>query len=403
MVERILAIGSDPADSPEVRRRKRLLVIFALAVVVPDPVWAWIYFANHEAAAAVVPMLYIPLSLANLAAFSRTRRLDWAVAGQSLIILVLPFLVHAALGGFQASSGVVLWSVLAAFSGLVFGGIRPGAFWLVAFGGIVLLAAFVQPRPTNNLPETVVTGFFIANIVTIAGVAFGLIAAFARQLAAERTRSERLLLNVLPAVIAERLRERDEVIADAYDAATVVFADVVNSTRLTVELTPSQMVSLLDEHVAAFDALADRYGVEKIRTIGDNWMGVAGVPQPRDDHAAAAARFALGVLGFIEDRRHAGGRCLDFRVGLSSGPMIGGVIGRRKFVFDVWGDAVNTAARMESTGEAGRIQISEPTYRLLRDAFVCEPRGSMEVKGKGQMMTWWLIREGVSQLAHSAD
>ncbi|TMC68632.1 MAG: adenylate/guanylate cyclase domain-containing protein [Chloroflexi bacterium] len=132
-------------------------------------------------------------------------------------------------------------------------------------------------------------------------------------------------------------------------------------------------------------------------------MGVAGVPQPRDDHAAAAARFALGVLGFIEDRRHAGGRCLDFRVGLSSGPMIGGVIGRRKFVFDVWGDAVNTAARMESTGEAGRIQISEPTYRLLRDAFVCEPRGSMEVKGKGQMMTWWLIREGVSQLAHSAD
>jgi guanylate cyclase len=393
VIDRVLAIGCDPTDPAEVRRRKRLLVVFSLAVVPPDPAWSAIYLANGEPAAALVPLLYPPLTLANLAAFSRTRRLDWAVAGQSLIILALPFLVHIALGGFQPSSGVVLWSVLAAFCGLVFRGFRTGVVWLAAFAAIVFLAALIQPRSTNNLPDIIVTGFFIANIITISAVAFGLIAAFARQLATERGRSERLLLNVLPAAIADRLRERDEVIADAYGAATVVFADVVNSTPLTIELEPQQMVALLDEHVAAFDGLADRHGIEKIRTIGDNWMGVAGVPQAREDHAAAAARFALGILEFVDDRRRSGRRCLDFRVGLSSGPVVGGVIGRSKFVFDVWGDAVNTAARMESTGEPGRIQVSDATYLLLADDFVCERRGPVDLKGKGTMTTWWLVRE----------
>ncbi|OLC53164.1 MAG: hypothetical protein AUH85_14865, partial [Chloroflexi bacterium 13_1_40CM_4_68_4] len=336
---------------------------------------------------------YPPLTIANLVLFSRARNLDRALAGQSLIILLLPFLVHVSLGGFQPSSGVVLWSVLSPFNALVFGGLRSGIRWLVAFAAVVALGAVIQPRATNNLPDWIVTGFFVANIGTISAVAFGLIAAYARQFAAERALSERLLLNVLPAPIASRLREREEVIADAYDAATVIFADVVNSTPLTVELSPPEMVALLDEHVAAFDALADRYGVEKIRTIGDNWMGVAGVPRPRVDHAAAAARLALGMLRFVDERRGGGKRCLEFRIGLNSGPMIGGVIGRSKFVFDVWGDAVNTAARMESHGAPGRVQITEATYRLLDERFVCEPRGSIEVRGKGVLTTWWLVRE----------
>src|SRR2546427_6118376 len=143
VIDRILAIGCDPADSPEVRRQKRLLVLFSLAVMAPDPVWSGVYFKYHEPAAAIVPMLYTPLTLANLVAFSRTRRLQWAVAGQSLIILVLPFLVHVALGGFQHSSGVVLWSVLAPFAGLVFSGIRAGAARPAAFGGSAVLAGVV--------------------------------------------------------------------------------------------------------------------------------------------------------------------------------------------------------------------------------------------------------------------
>jgi adenylate cyclase len=393
VLDRALNIGSGPDDVPELRRQKRLLVGFALAVIPPDPVWSSIYYVFGETTAAIIPMLYIPLTLTNLFLFARTRDFDRARQGQCLIILALPFLLHVALGGFHLSSGVLLWSVLAPFCALVFGGVGVGARWLIAFAGAVALGAVLEIRVTNGLPEWTVTGFFVANIATISGVAFGLLASYARQLAAERGRSERLLLNVLPAPIAARLREREEVIADAYEAATVIFADVVNSTPLSVELSPEQMVALLNEHVAGFDSLADEHGVEKIRTIGDNWMGVAGVPQPRPDHADAVARLALGMLAFVAERRRAGLRCLDFRIGINSGAVIGGVIGRRKFVFDIWGDPVNMASRMESHGEPGRIQLTQATYRLLADRFVCEPRGTIEVKGKGLVQTWWLIAE----------
>ena len=172
-----------------------------------------------------------------------------------------------------------------------------------------------------------------------------------------------------------------------------MFADVVNSTPLTSSLSARDMVALLDEYVTHFDALARRFGVEKIRTIGDNWMGVAGVPTGRADHARCAARLALEMLSFVRARKAGGARCLDFRIGLNSGPVIGGVIGRDKFVFDIWGDAVNLASRMESTGVPGRIQVGPATYELLKDDFEFEARGSVMVKGRGETETWFLIRE----------
>ena len=393
VLDLVLGIGSKPTDSPENRRRNRLLVGFALAVLASVPPWAGVYYLFGESAAASFPLAYVPLTLVNLAVFARTHHFERARQIQSLIILALPFGVHVALGGFQLSSGVVLWSVLAPFCALVFGGIAAGVRWLVAFAAVVALAALIQPREANGLPAWMVTAFFAANIATISAVAFALLASYARQLAMERARSERLLLNVLPAPIATRLREREEVIADAYGEATMIFADVVNSTPLTAELTPRDMVALLDEYVSVFDGLADRQGVEKIRTIGDNWMGVAGVPQPRPDHADAVARLALGMLEYVAERNRSGQRCLDFRIGINSGAVIGGVIGRRKFVFDIWGDPVNTAARMESHGEPGKIQMTEATHELLKDRFVCEPRGTIEVKGKGPMRTWWLLGE----------
>ena len=393
VLDQVLGMGSARTDSPEDRRRNRLLVVFALAVLASVPPWAGVYYTFGESVAAIFPLVSVPLTLANLAAFARTHNFERARQIESLIILTLPLGVHTALGGFQLSSGVVLWSVLAPFCALVFGGIRAGIRWLVAFAAVVVLAALVQPREANGLPAWIVTAFFAANIATISGVAFALLAGYARQLAMERARSERLLLNVLPAPIATRLREREEVIADAYGEATMIFADVVNSTPLTAELTPRDMVALLDEYVSIFDGLADRHGVEKIRTIGDNWMGVAGVPQPRPDHADAVARLALGMLEYVAERKRSKQRCLTFRIGINSGAVIGGVIGRRKFVFDIWGDPVNTAARMESHGEPGKIQMTEATYELLKDHFVCEPRGTIDVKGKGPMRTWWLLGE----------
>lgn len=393
MLDRLRDLGSAPTDPPELRRRKQLLVGFSLAIITVDPLWSGIYALHGELAAAIVPMLYPPFALANLALFARSRDLRLASAGQSAIILTLPFFVHVTLGGYAASGAVVLWSMLAPLGALVFGGVRSGLRWLIAFITILVAAALLQSRDTNLLPEWLITAFFVANLGTILSVAFGLLAFYAGQLTAERARSEALLLNVLPPAIAERLREGEVAIADQYDETTIIFADVVNSTPLTVELSPHQMVGLLNEHVSAFDALADTHGVEKVRTIGDNWMGVCGAPVARPDHAIAAARLALGMLAYVQQRRDRGLRCLDFRIGLNSGSVVGGIIGTRKFVFDIWGDPVNTAARMESHGTSGRIQITEATYLLLRDRFDCEPRGTIEVKGKGALPTWYLTRE----------
>ncbi|HEX9270229.1 MAG TPA: adenylate/guanylate cyclase domain-containing protein, partial [Candidatus Limnocylindria bacterium] len=156
-------------------------------------------------------------------------------------------------------------------------------------------------------------------------------------------------------------------------------------------LSPHAMVALLDDYVARFDVLARERGAEKIRTIGDNWMGVVGVPSPRRDHAVCAALLALDMLAFVRERQAQGGICLEFRIGINSGPVVGGVIGRDKFVFDIWGDAVNLASRMESTSLPGRVQIGPGTYPLIKDRFRLEPRGRIEIKGKGEVETWFLL------------
>lgn len=388
----VLDLGSAPDDAPELRRQKRFLAGFAIAVMPIGIVWSAFYWVAGERLAALFPLLYTPLAAAALIAFAATRDIRLIQRALCATMLLLPLGLHFALGGFAPSSGVVLWAVIPAFTALVFCGAREGLGWLVAFALAILVAALVQPRPTNELPEWVVTILFALNIGTISAVSYTLLAIFTRQLAAERQRSEELLFGVLPRAIAARMREGERTIADAYDAVTVLFADVVGSTPLTVTMPPGEVVALFNEYVSAFDAIAARHGVEKIRTIGDNWMGVSGAPRPRSDHAAAMARAALEMRGFVEARRpeHPS---LEFRMGINSGPVIGGVIGTDKHVFDIWGDVVNTAARMESHGVSGSIQVTDATYALLRDGFDLEPRGAIEVKGKGAMRTWLLIRE----------
>lgn len=203
-------------------------------------------------------------------------------------------------------------------------------------------------------------------------------------------RSETLLRNILPEEIALRLKNRFEVIADRFDAVTVVFADIVGFTTLSRGIPPADLVDILNEVFSRIDDLADRYGLEKIKTIGDAYMVAAGVPVPNDEHAQRAADFALDLRDVCSRIPSDLGRSLQLRIGLHSGPVVAGVIGKRKFSYDLWGDSVNTASRMESHGEPGRIQLSEETYLLLRDRYVCEQRGEIEVKGKGPMRTYFL-------------
>jgi len=203
----------------------------------------------------------------------------------------------------------------------------------------------------------------------------------------ERARSDALLRNVLPDPIATRLRASPARIADHFEDATVLFADLAGFTPLTAELTAATLVDLLDEIFSEFDDIARAHGLEKIKTIGDAYMVAGGIPAPRADHAVAVTRMALAMRDAIAARRVAGGRPLQIRIGIDSGPIVAGVIGKQKFIYDLWGDAANTASRMESHGVPGKIHVTAAVVERLGDAFLIEPRGTIQVKGKGEMQT----------------
>ncbi|MEO5669817.1 MAG: adenylate/guanylate cyclase domain-containing protein [Ramlibacter sp.] len=211
-----------------------------------------------------------------------------------------------------------------------------------------------------------------------------------REAAIERARSDRLLLNILPASIAERLKASPESIADHSEDVTVLFADLVGFTALSATKSPQDLVRLLDRIFTEFDTLAERHGLEKIKTIGDAYMAAAGLPAPRADHAQAAASMARDMLAAVAQLAAESGETLAVRIGLNSGPVVAGVIGRKKFIYDLWGDTVNTASRMESHGIPGVIQCTEATAALLRPAFALQARGAVQVDGKGEMQTFLL-------------
>jgi class 3 adenylate cyclase len=221
----------------------------------------------------------------------------------------------------------------------------------------------------------------------------GLVEKRTRELTAEKATSERLLLNVLPGKVAERLKLGDGVIVDRFERVSVLFADIVGFTALSSRTSPEALVSMLDELFSVFDRLAEEHKLEKIKTIGDAYMVVAGVPEPSEQHAQSIARMGLDMLIALQDYSARHQTDLTIRVGIHTGSVVAGVIGRKKFIYDLWGDTVNTASRMESSGVPGRVHVTEVTYECLRAEFDFESRGTMEIKGKGQMTTYLLIGE----------
>lgn len=220
---------------------------------------------------------------------------------------------------------------------------------------------------------------------------------------AEYERSERLLTNILPATIAQRLKDPSRnIIADKYDDASILFADIAGYTKRASDTTPSDLVRFLDRLYTDMDALVDRHGLEKVKTSGDSYMVVSGVPEPRDDHIEALACLALDMADAVADLKDPQGREVPLRIGLAAGPVVAGVVGARKFFYDVWGDAVNVAARMETTDVEGRIQVPQDVYERLNHAFLLEERGEVDVKGKGVMHTWYLVGRRDDRAVRSA-
>ncbi|MDW8454900.1 MAG: adenylate/guanylate cyclase domain-containing protein [Oscillatoriaceae cyanobacterium SKYGB_i_bin93] len=207
----------------------------------------------------------------------------------------------------------------------------------------------------------------------------------------QQEKTDHLLLNILPEPIVNRLKQEPSTIAEDFTDVTVLFADIVGFTQISSYLSPIQLVSLLNQIFSAFDRLTEQYGLEKIKTIGDAYMAVGGLPLPRKDHAEAIADMAIDMMAALEDFNKKNNQNFSIRIGIHSGPVVAGVIGLKKFIYDLWGDTVNTASRMESHSLAGRIHVSEATYQLLKERYLFEPRGVIHVKGKGEMTTYFLI------------
>ncbi len=213
----------------------------------------------------------------------------------------------------------------------------------------------------------------------------------AKRLAVEQEKAERLLLNILPEPIAEQLKQSQDAIAEHFDEVTILFADIVGFTPLSAKLGPIELVNLLNRVFSTFDHYAERLGLEKIKTIGDAYMVAAGLPLPRRDHAEAIAEMALAMQEAVTELQSELDEDVKIRIGINTGVVVAGVIGTRKFIYDLWGDSVNVASRMESSGEPGSIQVTASTHELLRKKYVLKHRGKVAVKGKGEMDTYWLL------------
>ncbi|ORA55784.1 adenylate/guanylate cyclase domain-containing protein [Mycolicibacterium chubuense] len=272
---------------------------------------------------------------------------------------------------------------------------------VIAAIGVVLIIALELTVPNDRGigPAWMLTVGFISSVVSSVVMILATLWYTLREteraeqaMEAEYERSERLLANILPETIADRLKDpARSVIADKYDDASILFADIAGYTKRASDTSPAELVRFLDRLYTDLDALVDRHGLEKVKTSGDSYMVVSGVPTPRSDHLEALAALALDMADTVTGLTDPQGRAVPLRIGMACGPVVAGVVGAKKFFYDVWGDAVNVASRMETTDVEGRIQVPDDVYERLRDSFVLEERGYVEVKGKGPMHTWYLV------------
>jgi adenylate cyclase len=395
-IERLSHIGVAPDDPDEVRTRKVTLTLASEIVTVMAVVWVGTYLALGLPLSAAIPFSYQVASILTLVAFARTKEYRFFRFSQIVLITALPFVLQWSLGGYVASSAVSLWALVGVFGALFFYSARGAVPWFLVFVLLTLVSGAIDPvlsTQTASIPSGIRVAFFVLNVLGVALTAFLLLQYSIQAREAALARSDGLLLNVLPRSIALRLKRRPGVIAERYDDVTVLFADVAEFTPYAEARTPEQVVGVLDEIFSAFDDLTERRGLEKIKTIGDAYMVAGGLPEARPDHAEAIAAVAIEMqdaFGRICERL---GLDLAIRIGIDTGPVVAGVIGRRKFIYDLWGDTVNTASRMESHGLAGRIQVSGSTYERLRERYRFEKRGGIAIKGKGVIDTYLLVGE----------
>ena len=386
----LLSVGAYP-DETDIQRGKRRIVVGYLVI----GVLSRLVFSTLEFAEGLPGVGVVDLSAALISAIALVvlrLKPDWFVGIVNALLFFILVEVLAAtviLGGMVPSEMLILFGLLAVLAALIVLRVKAAFRWFLAYVFAVVLAAVL---PEWIEPVHVVEGTAGGIATTIIGVTVFLYAAmayFVRQRDRLQAESDDLLHNILPDEIARRLKLDKTMIADDYESASVLFADLVDFTPMSATMSPPELVGLLNTVFTTFDGFVDELGLEKIKTVGDAYMVAAGVPQGRPDHAHAIAELALRIRDHSENNLFDGHE-ISLRIGVNSGPVVAGIVGTHKFAYDLWGDVVNTASRMESEGVPGSIQVSPVTYELIRDKYVCEPRGVIQVKGKGEMNTYFL-------------
>lgn len=419
---RLQNAGIEPGDSEELRLNKSLLMLATGLASVAIMIWVAIYLALGPQFSTTAPLVFQLLLAGNMLLFIRTRNFDFFRVTQLGLFLFLPFIAQWS-GTIISTSGVLLWALLGPIGAILCIGVRQSVGWFIAWVILTALSgaadwylADTVFGQKSNVPVRTTIVFFALNFIAISTIIYLLLRRSIaerrktldslelahKQIQIEQERSEKLLLNILPGSIADRLKTSDKTIADGFADVTVMFADIVNFTQVAANMSPSQVFAMLNRIFSAFDELAEQYGLEKIKTIGDAYMVASGVPEPVPDFAARLARMAIDMQEAVHELRASSGYEIDMRMGLATGPVMAGVIGRQKFSYDIWGDAVNLAARLENTSVPGRIHVCPVTRERLGDAFDVEPRGAIEIKGVGKQDTWFLIAARASAVAKSA-
>lgn len=383
------------ADDSETQRSQKTIAVFLMFT---GSIFTMInvstYFSLGVTGAALAYLGVVIMALMSIILVLSFPKL-WHPVGYFVIIATIFFnwAAHIFAGGFQSGLEAIVWTLLGPMAASLFFSPMFTIVSLLIYIASIIIAAFLEPYAQSIAPEIILgermriaAGNMILMGIFITAASLYLL----RRVDYYRRRTDELLRNMLPVPIAERLKISKETIADAYEEVTVLFADMVGSTPLFSDLEPTEAVDWLNEVFSMFDELIVKHDLEKIRTIGDNYMVAAGVPLPKKDHAQAMIDFALDMQRGLQDIPDRGGKKMAFRVGVNTGPLVAGVIGQAKYQYDLWGDTVNLASRMESHGEAGKVHVSTSTYGLIKEEFDCASRGVIAIKGKGEMETWFI-------------
>jgi len=399
------------SDTDEQKLRKTLLIFACGLMGFAAMLWLVIYHAMGIRYSATVPLIYLGVSAATLAIYLWNLNFDFFRFAQTSLYLFVPFIMQWSIGSYVTSSGVMLWALLAPIGVMVFQGPKESVPWFFAYLVMTAVSGFFDyylaygTEKTTGMPLQTIAVFFVLNFAAMSTIVYLLVVYFVRQkdrlkealdrqhslLQVEQDRSERLLLNVLPPHIAERLKRDPSVIADGIADCTVMFADLTDFTRLTEELPPRDMVAMLNEVFSWFDALAEKYDVEKIKTIGDAYMVAGGLLEHDARYTEAIVNMALDARDKLAELKTGAGDSLGIHIGIASGPVVAGVIGVKKFIYDLWGNAVNQAARLTSEATSGGILVDAMTYRRLRGLYEFEGPEPLIVKGQRQIIAYRLI------------